>query len=277
LAAILEITANQLAGAIRLVSLAKGHDPRDFILVACGGAGPLHAVALARELGVPTVLVPYAPGLASALGCALADVRHDFVQTVNLPLLDANPATIDRIFAQQRADGERRIAREHITLATVEAAHEVDVLYSGQSHLFRVPIDGDGFDPALVATRFAERYRERFAIELPEMRAVLVNVRTAVVGRRPPFDLQQMTLSPSGTIAEAQSETRPVSFAGAWHETPVYRRERLPHGVTIVGPAIVEQTDATSVIDPGALARVDGFGNLIITVRTTGEAGRDDT
>ncbi len=274
-AAILDVTANQLAGAIRLVSIEKGHDPRDVVLVACGGAGPLHAVALARELGIPTVLVPLAPGLASALGCALADVRHDFVQTVNVPLLDADPETIDAIFARQREEGQTWIAREQIPLASIEATHEADLLYSGQSHLFRVPVESPGFDPALVASRFAEHYRERFAIELPEMRAVLVNLRTAVTGRRPPFDLRMLASLPSGRLADACTETRTVAFDGSWHNTPIYRRERLPDGVTIAGPAIVEQTDATTVIDPGAMARVDAFGNLIITVLATGKTGHD--
>ena len=113
-AAIIAVASNHLASAIRLVSIEKGYDPRDFALFPFGGAGPLHAVALARELGVPTVLVPRFPGLTSALGCILGDLRHDFVRTIGLPLFDADPAAMDAAFAEQRAQGEKLIAEENV-------------------------------------------------------------------------------------------------------------------------------------------------------------------
>ena len=164
-AAILAVTTNQLAHAIRLVSVEKGHDPRDFALFAFGGAGPLHAVEIARELGIPTVLVPRFPGITSGLGCVLAPVRHDFVQSIGQPLADAATAQIDGRFADQAAAGRRLLDEEGVPLAEIVVRHEVDLLFRGQSHVFRVPVTAPGFDPRHRAGRFhralqgAVRYR----------------------------------------------------------------------------------------------------------------------
>ena len=188
-AAILRVVDHQMAGAARLVSVDKGHDPRDFALFAFGGAGPMHATAIARELGVPHVLVPRFPGITSALGCVLADVRHDFVRTLHQPLEDVDPAGADRILAEQAADGRALLAQEGVTVASVEVEHEADLFYRGQSHVFRVSVGDAGFDAAAVRDAFAALYRERFDIVLPEMQPILVNLRTTVRGIRPALDL----------------------------------------------------------------------------------------
>src|SRR5262249_3809116 len=128
-AAVLAVTTNQLAHAIRLVSVEKGHDPRDFALFAFGGAGPLHAVEIARELGIPTVLVPRFPGITSGLGCVLAPVRHDFVQSVGQPLADSVTGQIDGRFADQAAAGRRLLDQDGVPLVEIVVRHEVDLLY----------------------------------------------------------------------------------------------------------------------------------------------------
>jgi N-methylhydantoinase A len=264
-AAILAVTDNQLAGAIRLVSIEKGHDPRDFALFAFGGAGPLHAVALARELGVPTVLVPRFPGITSALGCVLADLRHDYARTANQPLAQVDGAAIDAILDEQAREGRELIAREG-SVDTVTVEFEADLMYAGQSHVLRISIASPGFDQAQVRDAFAARYLERFGFALPEMRPLLVNVRTAVTGHRSPLDLSLFAPAADGIVADAIIGSRSVWFAGDWHDTPVYRRERLPAGAAIAGPAIIEQDDTTVALDPGATARVDAWGNLVIAV-----------
>src|SRR5262249_20238232 len=170
-------------------SVEKGHDPRDFALFAFGGAGPLHAVEIARELGIPTVLVPRFPGITSGLGCVLAPVRHDFVQSVGQQLAHAATAEIDRRFADQSAAGRRLLDEDGVPLAEIVVGHEVDLLFRGQSHVLRVPVTAPGFDPRVVLADFLERYKARFDIELPEMTAILVNLRTTVIGRRAPVDL----------------------------------------------------------------------------------------
>ena len=268
-AAVLAVTTNQLAHAIRLVSVEKGHDPRDFALFAFGGAGPLHAVEIARELGIPTVLVPRFPGITSGLGCVLAPVRHDFVQSIGQPLADTEPAQIDGRFADQAAAGRRLLDQDGVPLAEVELYHEVDLLFRGQSHVFRVPVTAPGFDPVTVLADFLQRYKARFDIELPEMTAMLVNLRTTLVGRRAPVDLAIFAPANDGPRAPQTSGTRPVRFNGGWHDTAIFDRASLERGAMIAGPAILEQPDTTIVIDPGATAIVDGLGNLVISVGET--------
>jgi N-methylhydantoinase A len=264
-AAVLAITTNQLAHAIRLVSVEKGHDPRDFALFAFGGAGPLHAVEIARELGIPTVLVPRFPGITSGLGCVLAPVRHDFVQSIGQSLVDTAAAEIDRLFADQTAAGRQLIDQDDVPLAEIVISHEVDLLFRGQSHVFRVPVTAPGFDPRKVLANFLERYKQRFDIELPEMTAMLVNLRTTITGRRTPVDLAIFALADQPEASQP-SGFRQVYFNGGWLDTAIIDRTSVRTGMTLAGPAIVEQPDTTVVIDPGATAVVDGLGNLVISV-----------
>ena len=264
-AAIVAVASNHLASAIRLVSIEKGYDPRDFALFPFGGAGPLHAVALARELGVPTVLVPRFPGLTSALGCILGDLRHDFVRTIGVPLFDADPAAMDAAFAAQRVQGEKLIAEENVPIDSIVAIHEADLLYRGQSHVIRVPVEG-AFDAAKVLKTLEARYKERFDIELTEMTAMLSNLRTTVIGKRAAIDLAAFAPEPGGSLEAARKGSRKVYFDGVWLDTSLYVREALPVGATIPGPAIVTQLDTTVLIDPGSTATVDSLGNLVIAV-----------
>ena len=144
--------------------------------------------------------------------------------------------------------------------------HEVDLLFRGQSHVFRVPVTAPGFDPRKVLADFIERYKARFDIELPEMTAMLVNLRTTVIGRRAPVDLTIFASAIDGCGIPQPSGMRQVRFNGGWFDTPIFDRASLGRGATLAGPAIVEQPDTTVVIDPGATAAVDGLGNLVISV-----------
>jgi N-methylhydantoinase A len=264
-AAILAVASNQLASAIRLVSIEKGHDPRDFALFPFGGAGALHAVELARELGIPKVLVPRFPGITSALGCVIADLRHDFVHTMYRPLREVYADEADGIMAEQARIGLATIEAEGVPVSSIEVVHEADLLYRGQSHVFRVPVPASDFDGAAIAALLAERYKARFAIELPEITPVLANLRTTVFGRRKAIDLALFGRG-LGQGAAAPLTKRPVRFDGSFVDTPVYARDALAQGATISGPAIVQQTDATVVVNPGARAEVDKLGNLVIDV-----------
>ncbi len=268
-AAVLAVAGNQLASAIRLVSIEKGNDPRDFALFAFGGAGPLHAVALARELAIPTVLVPRFPGITSALGCVLADLRHDYVATVWRPLAAVDAGEAETILAEQAAAGRETIAAEGVATEAVEVVHEADLLYRGQSHVFRMVIDGPGFSADAIAAGLTAQYRERFEIVLEDMTPVLANLRTTVFGRRPPLDLSRLGAEADG--AGAGSTTRRVYFDGGFTDTPILARDGLHAGDTVPGPAIVVQADTTIVVDPGAEGRIDDHGNMIIAVSGGGE------
>jgi N-methylhydantoinase A len=264
-AAILEVANAELAGAIRLVLIEKGHDPRDFALMPFGGAGPLHAVAIARDLNIPRVLVPRYPGLNSALGCVLADVRHDFVQAVSETLGNLDRKSIQNILADQERAGRELLEQEKVSVIRVDVSHEFDLLFRGQSHTLRVPMRGSRFDPQEVEAEFVERYLARYDLSLPEMHPMLINVRTTVIGVRERIDLG--ILKPvQGSLQDAVTGSRDVYFDGSWRKATTYDRDQLPEGATIRGPAIVEQRDSTFVLDPGATAQVDDIGNLLVHV-----------
>ena len=263
-AAIIAVATNALASAIRLVSIERGQDPRDLALFAFGGAGPLHAVALAIELGVPQVLVPRYPGATSALGCILADMRHDYVRTINTPLLDADGTAMEAVLAAQAAAGRARIAEEGVPVTDTVALHEADCMFAGQTHVFRVPLRGARFNGAAVMTDFAAQYAARFDIELHGIRVVLVNLRTTVLGLR--GTAPTAPALPATTAPPVPRTVRDAYFAGAWYKTPVFTRDTLAPGAALPGPAIIEQMDATTVLDPGAHLRVDAAGNMVITI-----------
>jgi N-methylhydantoinase A len=256
-----------MAGAIRMVSLARGHDPRDFALFAFGGAGPLHAAALARELGIPGVLIPARPGLTNALGCVVADLRHDFVATVNQPLEALHEGRIGEVFAAQVASGRALLARENVAVERIETLHRADMQFQGQSHILPVAVDSPAVTIGALRAAFAAAYWRRFGVELPEIRPVLVNLHTAVIGKRRAVSLRSIAAArPRATLLEARRTARPVWFEGGWFETPVYVREHLPVAARFEGPAIVEQLDCTTLIEPGNRVEIDAIGNLVVGV-----------
>ena len=266
--AILRIANIKMAEALRLVSLARGHDPRDFALFAFGGAGPLHTVALARELGVPTVLVPSRPGITNAVGCVVADVRHDYVNTLNTPLPLVDMALVQETLERQIAEGKATIEREGVEIEELTVIHDVDMQFQGQTHILTVPISSTKVAREELHEVFEKAYWNRFAVELPEIRPVLVNLHTAVIGRRKDVPLSALMKASErkATVEECQTGIRSVWFEQGRCETPIYRREHLPLESTLEGPAIIEQLDSTTVVEPGNSVSVDGFGNLLITV-----------
>ncbi|MDQ2736610.1 MAG: hydantoinase/oxoprolinase family protein, partial [Pseudomonadota bacterium] len=266
-AAIVRVANDRMAGAIRMVSLSRGHDPRDFALFAFGGAGPLHGVALARELGIPKVLIPARPGLTNALGCVVADLRHDFVATINQPLEALVDARVGDVFAAQIESGKALIARENVDVERVVTLHRADMQFQGQSHILPVAIESAAVTVEELRVAFAAAYWRRFGVELPEILPVLVNLHTAVIGKRKPVSLRAIAAAkPKATLGEARRATRPVWFDGGWLDTPVYVREHLPLEARFEGPAIIEQLDCTTVIEPGNAVQVDAIGNLIVAV-----------
>ncbi|MDM8166153.1 hydantoinase/oxoprolinase family protein [Roseovarius sp.] len=266
--AVVQLANTTMAGAIRMVSLSLGADPRDFALFAFGGAGPLHAAALARELGVPRVLVPSRPGITNAIGCVVADLRHDFVQTINTPVDALADTQLADIFAAQKAEGERLIAKERVEIRDLRHLYSVDMQFVGQTHLLRVDLETPEIDNASLRELFEIAYFRRFRVELSEIRANVVNANCSVIGARVPLDLSTL-IDPSGrkpTLAEAQTGTRPVRFGSDIHDTPVYWRDHLPLDASLEGPAIIQQMDTTLLIEPGDTAKGDEHGNIILHV-----------
>jgi N-methylhydantoinase A len=266
-AAVIRIANDRMAGAIRMVSLARGHDPRDFALLAFGGAGPLHAVALARELAIPKVLIPARPGLTNALGCAVADVRHDFVRTVNRPLPEVADDLVRRVLGEQIAEGRSTIERERVSVERIDFVHRADMQFQGQSHILTVALPARDVPRDALHRLFEAAYWQRFQVELKEIRPVLVNLHTAAIGRRRPVSLEAVAHGePRATLRDAEVERRQVWFEQGWLDTPVYRREWLPEDATFDGPAVIEQLDCTTLIEPGCRVERDRLGNLVVTV-----------
>lgn len=265
--AALKVANLRMAGAIRLISIDRGHDPRDFVLFAFGGGGPLHASAVAGELRVPRIVVPPRPGITNAIGCLIADLRHEAVKTVNAPLETCDAGAIDRLLADQLNAGRAALEREAVVSQRIEVERSVDMKFTGQTHLIRVPLPQGPVDLKRLNDDFAEAYFVRFRVRLPEVRATLFTVRTSVIGVRQRVDLDGLLPleGRAASVADATTGRRPVRFDGQTHDTPVIDRARLPKGSQIAGPAILTQLDTTTVLEPGDIAVTDDTDTLVIS------------
>jgi N-methylhydantoinase A len=260
--AILAVVNQRMAGRIRLISIEQGLDPREFAMVAFGGAGPMHGAALIREVGIKTQLVPAYPGVLCAMGCAIADIRYDLSQTIEQRLDRMDITALQEVLRQQRADGEAQLKKSEAPHDSVRATHFADMAYQGQIHALRVPVEVD-WNAARLTQAFIDTYRRDFGNTLDDMPVVVVNVRTTIYGVRG----TRAAKAPAKLTSSAPKpfKRRPVYFGG-WTDAAIYRRTDLLPGMTFNGPAIVEQDDATTVIEPGMTTRVDAAGNLLVAV-----------
>lgn len=258
--AILAVVNQSMAGRIRLISVERGHDPRQFALVAFGGAGPLHGGALVREVGIGTLLVPPYPGVLCAMGCAMADLRYDYSQTLNQPIDEATADRIGQVLDGQRESGENELALSGLEFSSVKVEHVADLCFQGQIHTLRVPIEA-GWSNARIVEAFIATYRRDIGSPLIGMRVVLVNLRTSVTGVRR-WNASEARAVTSTKQADPEG-TRKCWFDG-WQDTPVYQRGNLLPGHHLKGPALIEQVDTTTVIEPGTSARVDRWNNIVV-------------
>jgi N-methylhydantoinase A len=267
--AIVRVANSRMAGAIRLVSIERGHNPRDFVLMPFGGGGGLHAGALMKEVGLKLALVPPYPGVTSALGCVMADMRHDFVHTVNRTLEQIDLAALDAEIARMAAQGEALLEGSAVAFTGRDTLVACDMLYLGQTHTVAVPLDwrkDRPLDAAAIGAAFERRYREVYGRLLEGIPVRVLNLHVALIGRRPKLDLA--ALAPvGGSIESAKQGERAVYVDDAWQHAMVYARHALPVGAVVPGPAILEQQDATILVEPDLTARVDPLGNIIIARR----------
>ena len=221
-----------MAGRIRLLSIERGHDPRDFALVAFGGAGPVHGAALMQEVGIGAMLVPPYPGVLCAMGCATANVRYDYSRTVERVITELDAATVADIMKAQRAEGEAQVRASEAAVDTLSATHAIDMAYLGQIHAMRVPVEPDwSFDR--MAAAFGEAYRAEFGNTLVGIPVMIINVRTTVEGKRARA-ARQMNGAASTLEPTAHAQRR-VHF-GKWMATPIFRRGDLKPGMTVIRP-----------------------------------------
>jgi N-methylhydantoinase A len=268
--AMVRVANAKMAGAIRLVSVERGHDPAKFTAVPFGGGGALHVGALITEVGLKSALVPRYPGITSALGCIIADIRHDQVSTVNMMLDGMDAATFETRMIEAGLETHATVASSGLRVERIDVIYALDMHYMGQTHTVSVPLPVTlkdqqiGITSAIVREAFETAYAKAFSRLLPGIPVRIVNLRTAAVGRRPAFDIAALAPDKSADQAKAHLGHRQVWFEGAWHSASIWDRLMLPTGALVAGPAILEQGDATTVIDPGLSARVDAFGNLIV-------------
>jgi N-methylhydantoinase A len=260
---IVRIAVARMASAIREISIQRGHDPRDFTLIAYGGAGPMHAAALAEEIGIPRVLVPLHPGNFSALGLLAADVKHDDVRTRVGPLGERR-ALLGELFAEMEGAARRQLEREGFARDRQRLLRALDLRYRGQAFELTVALGEVGTAlPGLadIEAAFHRQHLAAYGHANAEAAIELVNARLTAYGLvagPAPERPRSATTSP----AAARAERTPVWFDGAAHDCPVWERERLPERAALPGPAIVEEFGATTVIPPGWRGEVDAHGSL---------------
>jgi len=268
-AAIVRVAEARMAGAIRLVSVERGHDPAHFTAMPFGGGGALHVSALIREIGLKSALVPRFPGITSALGCVLADLRQDTVQTLNVMLDGIDAAVLERRMQATGDEVSAVVAAAGVPITKTDVVYELDMHYLGQTHTVAVPLpvalNGGslGVTEAMIRGAFDIAYRSSFSRLLPGLPIRIVTLRVSAIGRRPPFDFSVFRPDETASLEQARRGTRRVYF-GDWREATVWSRLDLPIDARVDGPAVLEQPDATIVVEPGMIASVDGLGNLIV-------------
>jgi N-methylhydantoinase A len=263
--AILTVANAKMAGAVRVVSIEKGHDPRQFAYMPFGGGGGLHVCAMMREVGVATGIVPRYPGVTSALGCVMADMRHDAVQTLNQALSDVNFKDVVSRIDQLAEACQIRLDSAGVRFVAVDESIALDMLFTGQTHTLQVNVQRAQLSAEGLRAAFTEAYQHAFGrvLEGPVIR--VMNLRYARIGRRPKFDLS--VLAPVGTGSTQPLGVQRVYHQAQWWDAQRYARLELPVGAQVQGPAILEQADTTVWLEPGFVAKVDAMGNLLVTAQ----------
>ena len=270
-AGVVEIINNNMARAIRTVSIGRGHDPRQFVLVAFGGAGPLHACRLAELLDIPAIVIPPTPGVLSTYGLLSTDLKNDYVQTCYQEGPQYELARIAAVYTDLEAQALEWLRSEQVPAGAQRLMRSADLRYAHQSFELTCPMpDGDLTQPLLqqLVEAFHREHQRLYSYDLPQAPVELVNLRVTAIGLLPKLQAQNASVS-AADLRGALAGTRSVYFdhRGGFVETPCYTRSRLAPEMTFEGPAIVDQDDATTVIYPNFDAKVDPVGNLILTRR----------
>jgi len=266
--AVIKVANAAMAGAIRIVSIERGHDPSQFVAMPFGGGGALHAGALIREVGLAGAVSPRYPGVLSALGANIADMRLDRVQTINSALDDVKEEYLADLALKFWIEGSAKLESSRAPIDKTVIEIELDMHYQGQTHSIPVRLLGDELSAIdlsrdAVLSTFEAAYNKSFGRLLNGPQVRVMNLRVAVIGRRPPFDLERLAPA-SGHSERSLSGKRKVYADGKWHEANVFKRLELRIGTQIDGPAILEQPDATIFVDPGLIAEVDRLGNIFM-------------
>ena len=262
--AIIAVANANMANAVRLLSISRGYDPRDFALVAFGGAGALHGAAVAKELSIPTVIVPPNPGVTSALGCLLVDVQHDFSDSFMTNASVVAPEDMEAAFAHMEEQAITRLEHEGVERADMSLMRSVEMMYSGQWRALSV------FAPARIESvsdlveAFHDEHEREFNFRRDGSPVSIFRIAIKAVGTVPKADMPKYEVKAHNAEPVGR---RAVWFDGNSHDAAIFERERLTAGASFSGPAIVEQFDSTTVVPPGMSATVDAYMNILISTK----------
>jgi N-methylhydantoinase A len=273
-AAVIDVVNHAMAEVLKIVSIQRGHDPRDFALAAFGGAGPLHAAALARELGIAEVICPPIPGAFSALGLVGTDLKRDYVRTLYTTAAAADPKALEAAFVALEKTGMAMLDRAGVTPARRRFERAVDARYPRQSHELVIPVPPRSVDAAAlaeIAAAFHDRHLHTYGHDNRSEPVQIVSIRVTAIGATAPLVIRD-TVAPSGT--EAVKAKRQLWFreTGVIDAT-IYDRKRMPAGLEIAGPVVIESLESTILVPPGWQAKMNADGFVLLTHMQRG-AGR---
>lgn len=263
---IIQVANANMADAVRLLSIRRGYDPRDFVLVVCGGAGALHGAALAKELNIPTVVVPPHPGITSAQGCLLVDIRHDLSAMFQGLVTDIDTAELEREFVRLEREGLQRLEHEGVPADRMVLDRSISMRYAGQWRSLTVTAGSGEGCLAEAVERFHEEHERDYSFRRDDTPVEIYQIGLRAIGTTPKPQFPQHTVQT--TEAPAPGMYRSVFFDefGERVATPVYARDDLRYGARIEGPAIISQLDSTTVVPPSATAVIDEWANIRITI-----------
>lgn len=264
--AMVRISCEIMAQAVKKVIINRGRDPRDFVLTSFGGAGPMHACFVARAMDIPKVVVPAAAGVASAFGATVMDLRQDVERFLYAPVAEVDLERLNATYAELERTALDRLARDNVDAGNATLHRTAQMRYVGQTYEIETPIPAGTLDCAsldAVADAFHAAHKQEHGVSSDIFAPAFVSL--GVAASAPTAALPDYT-RPAGKNVVAMKSTRPVSFAGEWLDCPVYNGQILAPGQRTEGPAILEYLDSVAVLPPGAHATVDPHGNLIIDV-----------
>jgi N-methylhydantoinase A len=265
---IIRVAESNMYNALKLVSIRRGYDPREFTMVAFGGGGPMHCASLARELNIKKMVVPVAASVFAAWGMLMTDLRHDYIRTHISPLDGTPVEEINDIWKDIQEQAEKQFLDDGIPASQMICQYYVDMRYLGQEHTVKVPVPAVPLkeeDKEIIKERFHEAHEQAYTFRLPNASVEIVNYHLVGNGGLTPPKLQEIAPQ-TGDVEEARISTRPVCFNEiGWLDTPVYDRLKLGAGAQFSGPVVIEEKTSSTVVYPGQNVCVDKYGNLIIT------------
>lgn len=271
---ILRVAEANMYNALKLISVRRGYDPRDFTMVAFGGGGPMHCAYLAKELNIRKVIVPIAAPVFSAWGMLMTDVRHDYIQTNIRRMNEVAAEELNSMWGSLLSQAQEQFEKENVPGENIVYSYIADMRYMGQEHTVKVsvpPVPWSEETKEEIIRRFHDTHEHFYTFRLPDTPTEIVNLHLVAYGRLAKPELAHIPVQ-EGSAESAKKETRKVYFAEeGWTDTPVCQREKLGSGARIDGPAIVEEEAASTVAAKGQRITVDVYGNLIIETEVQDE------